>query len=234
MYVPLGAINCIKRLVRFGCDRLIILESDIATNTLTEALFSTSPKVTINGGCCAIPVNNILLSNYTKQYNGQTISSCNFEGFKIAQFSFGKFSPDLELSFTQLFIDSCVQDCTILQSYCDRKTPIPLMLAIIRYCQFDPNVLYMFRVSLIEHLGFPWLDLKLRHDLLRCIERSLKLYYPLSVKKDLYFEVGRMYMALGEYNQARLLFTKSLEFAGNQVITLCNLGTIHIKYCTNV
>ena len=123
--------------------------------------------------------------------------------------------------------------------------PLPLVLALLRLSQHDCDVFHQHRHALLHHASSPAQPLSSRAvaDLLVDCRQLMRRYYPLQYRpstaassaegpfsplfhsrRDVAFDLGRLCLALGGWEEARRCFECSWRDAGHHSLTAYHLS----------
>lgn len=152
------------------------------------------------------------------------------EGFKTALIGLGMSKQSVPLtswSFHESAESKSADQLSSLQrseSEQSSTATIQRALGLLRLCNYDSDVFMKFKHIFIRAVGDPETSKSIRDDLSRLTKLILSRYYHLNETKDIWFELGRINMGLGDYQQAHVLFEISNRQCGAHHVTHHNIG----------
>ena len=103
-------------------------------------------------------------------------------------------------------------------------TTVLRAMGLLRLCNYDADVFMKFANIFIKAVGNTDTTNIIRKDIGTMTKYILNKYYHIRSIKDMWFELGRINMGLGHYNQALHLFQTSNEKCGIHHVTHHNIG----------
>jgi tetratricopeptide (TPR) repeat protein len=227
--LPIGGLKLIRNLRHMSNDRLLILVGDKGYAECTEFENVRDPHMAVHGSC-SFMVNFHALKYFTEQTGGSYRVNSYRDGLKCAAMLFGinekcvprtlwafnegtrYFGPASFFSLQRAVKEDCLDPS------------VKLVLALIRLSEYDSDVFYKFKRFLIEKSVHPYATEHVQFDIQRDARKVVQMHYPLQKTKDVHFELGRLLMALKNYDEARLEFQNSNDTYGHHYVTWHNLG----------
>lgn len=152
------------------------------------------------------------------------------EGFKTALISLGMGSSELPQSvwaFEDWAYSRGPDQLSSLQRHEGQQCPnatIEHALGLLRLCDYDPEVFLKFKKQFIVAVGDPKTPRQMRKDIGMLTGHVMARHFTISNNKDIWFELARIHMGLGEYRKAGILFDASNRKCGEHHVTHHNKG----------
>lgn len=97
-------------------------------------------------------------------------------------------------------------------------------IGLLRLCNYDPEVFLKFKKQFIRAVGDPMTPKQMRRDIGMLTDNVLSRHYTVTKDKDIWFELARIHMGLGQYRKAGVLFEMSNKKCGEHHVTHHNKG----------
>jgi hypothetical protein len=198
---PVGALGCLRRLLRLSGQRLFLLCGDKGVAHEEKLRELGDPIMTLHGGCFSFSVNLHAIGLYFKEAGGLALHATQHApDFQVSGYLCG-FSEE-GLTETRQAFQAEIDDFgpaeffTLVKSICDTydAPPLELLMAILKLCDGDAEVLYVFRDLLVKRAREA--NPVQRQDLRRLLARAWEGFYPMH--KDLAFQLARICIAMSE------------------------------------
>jgi tetratricopeptide (TPR) repeat protein len=227
---PVGAIDCLRRLLALCGERMFLLCGDKGAAHEEQLKGRGNPIMTLHGACFSFIVNLNAIGHYFEEGGGLALHAARAAtGFQVSAFlaGFGASAlPETRHAFAaEVDHFGPVPFFTLVKSVM-RNMPAPpldVLLALLELCEGDPEVLYAYCDVLRAHARAA--DATQRQELRRALGRAWDGFYPLH--KDLAFELARISVALSEHEDARAYCQESLRLFGPTHGTLLVLAYCH-------
>ncbi len=225
--LPLGGMSLINNVLAFSSGRAMVLVGDKAYSKLSELAGRRDPHVAVHGSF-SLMVNLHAVQKYTECRQGISMLTPYIDGFKCAAFVFGMetdVAMETQIAWEDVMTAFGPENFSAIQRCVRDETQDPSLataLSVIRAAQWDSDVFYKFKGTVLaKSTAAP--D-KVKADLYRDVQRILQTYYPLQASKDISFELARVLMGLGRYDESVELFHRSTAECGEHHVTWYNVG----------
>ena len=227
--VPIGGLALLRNLLTLSKGRCMLLLGDKAYSKLSELEGVRDPHIALHGSF-SLMVNLHAVDLYAQAKGGFSLMTPYIDGFKCAAVVFGE-SPEglveTRLAWEDVMVDfgpenfSCVQRCIKDET---ASPSLATALAVIRAAQWDSDVFYKFKATILANSSSSSVPDKLKSDLYEDVKRISATYYPLQSSKDISFELSRVLMGLGRYAEAVEGFQRSMAQCGEHHVTWYNIA----------
>lgn len=224
---PVAAIDCVRRLLEASGRRLLLLCGDKGTAHEEELRGRGDPVMTLHGACFSFVVNLDAIGRYFEEGGGLALHAAQHTpGFQVSAFLAGFEAAALaetRHAFTaEIDHFGPLEFFTLVKSVMEHMhaPPADVLLALLRLCEGDPEVIYIYRDALVAHARAG--DAPRRQEIRRTLRRAWEGFYPLH--KDLAFELARISIALSEAEDACYYCGESLRLFGRTHGTLLLLA----------
>jgi len=227
---PMGAIDCIRRLLGVAGQRLFLLCGDKGDAHEEDLRRRGDPVMTRHGACFSFVVNLNAIGHYFEEAGGLALHTLQHTtGFQVSGFLCG--FPESALPETRHAFHAETDDFgpteffTLVKSICQNfaAPPPDVLLALLKLCGADPEVLYIYRDVLVAHARQA--NDAQRQELRRTLKAAWDGFYILH--RDMAFELARISIALSEPEDARRYCEESLRLFGRTHATLVMLALSH-------
>lgn len=227
---PVGAIDCVRRLLALSAGRMFLLCGDKGAAHEQQLEGRGDPIMTLHGSCFSFVVNLNAIGHYFEEGGGVALHAARpATGFQVsaflAGFGAGTLAETRHAFEAEVDHFGPVPFFTLMKSVM-RDMPAPpldVLLALLELCEEDPEVLYAYGDVLRAHARTA--SAAQRQELRRALGRAWDGFYPLH--KDLPFELARISVALSEHEDARAYCRESLRLFGPTHGTLLVLAYCH-------
>jgi hypothetical protein len=227
---PVGALRCLRRLLDLSGDRLFLLCGDKGVAHEEKLRHLGDPIMTLHGGCFSFSVNLHAIGMYFREAGGVALHATQHApDFQVSGFVCG--FEEAALTETRQAFQDQIDDFgpaeffTLVKSLCDtyESPPLELLVAILKLCDGDAEVVYVFRDLLVKRAreATP----VQRQDLRRLMARAWDGFYPLH--KDLAFQLARISIAMSEPGDALRYCEASLRVFGDSHLTELMMAYSH-------
>ena len=231
--IPIGGLKLLQNLTKICHDAnvpVLSLVGDKGYNSFNDMAGLRNPHIAKHGSI-SFMVNFHALSLYATKSGGFMLQSNNADGFKCCLIGSNKLSvrniPMTCLAFNEWANGFNPESFSTLQR-CDRDESVSPGLkhaiAMVRLASNDADVFHKFKSTVIDKVGALKTSESVRKDLRKTLRGVLENYYPLQPKRDVNFEVARVYMGLKDYRTSIRLFDASTEHCGEHHVTYHNQG----------
>lgn len=223
---PVAALRCLGRLSAWADGRMLLLTGDKGESRPEELEQGQSPAI-VRHGSFSMQVNYHAVGQWFAARGGVALATPHKQvSLAASAFVLGA-GPARE---TRLAYALAVERGGPDDSFTLRKALQPLyaslepdaVLALVRLVQWDPRVLADAAPALWPRL--PLLSPQQRKEVAGAAARAWANYYFIGEARDLAFEYGCLFYALGEWEQAARRFEESLASHGAHAATWWNLG----------
>lgn len=227
---PVGALDCVRRLLATAGQRLFLLCGDKGLARDEELKGRGEPVMTLHGQCFSFMVNLNAIGHYFEEKGGLALHAAQHaRGFQVSGFLAG--FPGAALAETRHAFEAEIDGFgpaeffTLVKSIMKHVTAPPLdaLLALMKMCEADAEVLYVYSDVLVRHAREA--DREHKQKIRRALKEAWEGFYPLH--KDLAFELARISLALSEPADAREYCEHSLRLFGRTLGTLMILAFSH-------
>lgn len=227
---PVGALDCLRRLLRTAGQRLFLLCGDKGSAAEDELKARGDPVMTLHGNCFSFVLNLNAIGRYFEEAGGVALhGSHHAPSLQVSGFLAG--FPAAALAQTRHAFHAEVDGFgpgeffTLVKGIMkDLSSPsLDVVLALLRLCQHDPEVLYVYSDVLREHARHA--SPAQKREILRALRETWEGFYPLH--KDLAFDLARVAIALGAGDDACVYCEQSLRLFGRKYPTLLMLAFGH-------
>jgi hypothetical protein len=227
---PVGALDCLRRLLRTAGQRLFLLCADKGSAAEEELKTRGDPVMTLHGNCFSFVLNLNAIGRYFEETGGVALhGSHHAPGLQVSGFVAG--FPAEGLAETRQAFQAEVDGFgpgeffTLVKGIMkDLSSPsLDVVLALLRLCEDDPEVLYVYSDVLREHARNA--SPAQKREILRAMRQTWEGFYPLH--KDLAFDLARLAIALGAAADARAYCEHSLRLFGRTHAILLMLAYSH-------
>jgi len=231
--IPIGGLKLLQNLTKI-CDdanvSLLSLIGDKGYSSFNDMAGLRNPHIAKHGSF-SFMVNFHALSMYAAKSGGFMLQGANADGFKCCLIGSNKLSvnkiPMTCLAFNEWANGFGPESFSTLQR-CDRDESISPGLkhaiAMVRLANNDAEVFHKFKSTVIDKVGALKTSESVRKDLRKTLKGVLENYFPLQPKRDVSFEVARVYMGLKDYRTSIRLFDASTNYCGAHHVTYHNQG----------
>ncbi len=231
--IPIGGLKLLQNLTRI-CNGanvpLLSLIGDKGYSSFNDMAGLRNPHIAKHGSF-SFMVNFHALSLYAVKSGGFMLQGRNADGFKCCLIGSRKLSvkniPMTCLAFNEWAKGFGPESFSTLQR-CDRDESVSPGLkhaiAMVRLANNDAEVFHKFKSTVIDKVGALKTSESIRKDLRKTLKGVLENYFPLQPKRDISFEVARVYMGLKDYRTSIRLFEASTEHCGAHHVTYHNQG----------
>ena len=152
------------------------------------------------------------------------------EGFKTALLVMGMDSaqvPQSVWAFEDWAYSKGPDQLSSLQRHEGQQCPdakLDHALGLLRLCNYDPEVFLKFKKQFIRAVGDPLTPKQMRKDIAVLTDSVLCRHFSVTVSKDIWFELARIHMGLGNFRKAEVLFEISNNKCGDHHVTHHNKG----------
>jgi hypothetical protein len=232
--LPVGSLRLIENLRSLaGGGRLAVLAGDKGHTTPLEIAGTRNPHIAMHGSFSCM-VNFMALRKFCGDTGGWVHSAPHTEGFKCCAMVLGMGSEQecgldrFRMSIRRLLGSFGPDGFSALQRCMKEELKgvrLRTALSILRLSQFDPDVFYKFKQTLIDDTRQA--SSKLQADIRRDMEEVYACHFPLQPSKDIAFEIGRVFMELKDFVRAAQLFRDSQRSCGVHHVSWFNMGVCH-------
>jgi hypothetical protein len=225
-----GAVDCLRRLLRTAGQRLFVLCGDKGSAVEDELKARGDPVMTLHGNCFSFVLNLNAIGRYFEELGGLALHATRHApALQVSGFLAG--FPAEALAETRHAFQAEVEDfgpgefsALVKGVMKGLSSPsLDVLLALLRLCDDDPEVLYVYSNVLREHAREATPAQK--REILRALSRAWDGFYPLH--KDLAFDLAGIAIALGAAAEARAYCEQSLRLFGRTHATLLMLAYSH-------
>jgi len=225
--LPVGGLSLLNNVLAFSGGKAMVLVGDKAYSQVSELAGRRDPHIAVHGSF-SLMVNLHAVQKYTELRQGVSMLTPYVDGFKCAAFLFGMESDvamETQIAWEDVMASFGPENFSAVQRCVRDETHDPSLataLSVIRAAQWDSDVFYKFKGTVLaKSTAAP--D-KVKADLYRDVQRILATYYPLQPSKDISFELARVLMGLGRYEESVQLFQRSTDECGEHHVTWYNVG----------
>jgi hypothetical protein len=227
---PVAALQCMRRLLDVSGGRLFLLCGDKGVAHEEQLRSRGDPVMTLHGGVFSFVVNLHAIGRYFEEAGGLALYTAQHAAdFQVAGFLCGL--PAAALRETRRAFAAEIDDFgpaeffALVKAICtDYGTPpLEALLALLRLCGGDLEVLYTYREVLVAQARQAT-DAQ-RRQLRRALRQAWDAYAPRH--RDLAFELARISIALREPEDARGYCEESLRLFGRTPGALVMLAFSH-------
>lgn len=234
---PVGALRCLRRLLDLSGNRLFLLCGDKGVAHEEKLRHLGDPIMTLHGGCFSFSVNLHAIGMYFREAGGVAMHATQHApDFQVSGYVSGFAEADLTET-RQAFQDQIddfgpAEFFTLVKSLCDtyESPPLEMLLAILKLCDGDAEVVYVFRDLLVKRAREA--GPVQRQDLRRVLARAWEGFYPLH--KDLAFQLARICIAMSEAGDALRYCEASRRVFGDSHLTELMMAYCHCMQGRNV
>jgi hypothetical protein len=234
---PVGALRCVRRLLDLSGDRLFLLCGDKGIAHEEKLRDLGDPIMTLHGGCFSFSVNLHAIGLYFREAGGVALHATQHApDFQVSGYVSG--FREQGLTETRQAFQAEIDDFgpaeffTLVKSLCDTydAPPLDLLLAILKLCDGDAEVVYVFRDLLVKRAREA--NPVQRQDLRRMLARAWEGFYPLH--KDLAFQLARICIAMSEPGDGLRYCEASRRVFGDSHLTEIMMAYCHCMQGRNV
>ena len=152
------------------------------------------------------------------------------EGFKTALLVMGMGAAEVPQSvwaFEDWAYSQGPDQLSSLQRHEGQQCPdakLDHAIGLLRLCDYDPEVFLKFKKQFIRAVGDPLTPKQMRKDIGMLTDHVLSRHFTVMKHKDIWFELARIHMGLGQYRKAGVLFEMSNQKCGEHHVTHHNKG----------
>lgn len=226
---PLGAIQCLGNLERLANDRMLLLSADKGYTSLEQLGGLGDPHV-VHHGSVSMMVNYHALMRRAETRGGFGLATSDREA-SLEVVALSTAAPEA-LPETRLAFEQVVERFGPVDTYFITNMPVAekveleQLLTVMRLSSWDPFT-FSALVPAINRV-IPNAQPSTLRRLRRALKEVWRLYFPLD-GRDVPFDLGYIYYALGHYPEARYFYQESLRFNGSHQATHFNLGLCEYK-----
>ncbi len=228
---PTTALRCIRYLIEFSSERLLLLSGDKGYVRENSLLNLEAPWMNIHGSLSML-VNYHILAQYVLNRGGQVLqTSHQHTKLNVSAFLLGKHPSDY-VETCQAFHEAIGKggpdDFFALKKGIENHygdLTLEQLLAWLRLSGWDADILLDSIPALLDKAKSASDSLK--QELCCAIRQVWEMYYPINEKRDLAFHLGTLLQVMAFYTEALDYYRHSLRFYGSNLSTFYNMGSCH-------
>lgn len=226
--LPVGAFRCVRAFEAMSGGRLLLLTGDKAVTRDDEIAHERDPAFYIHGGGAFSYLANLhALGRYFEEEGGTALQvDRRDQRLKVAALLTAM--PGVRWDETRIAYRQALEDfgpadyhalVFSLRQEC-KTVPLTAILAQLRLGGWDYELAFSWREEIVKHApqAPPWQQA----DLADALERVWAEYYP--IRRDLAFELARMFVVLKRPVQAIRFAEESLRSHGPHYLTYLSIG----------
>lgn len=226
--LPVGALECIDRIRRWGQGRALLLSGDKGFHDESELRLRARPKVASHGSV-SIAVNYHAVAAYTEALGGSFVATdISQQNLQVTLALFGDDSTtyaEARAAFKRLFSAGGPDDLFALRKglKCAYKDlDLRQLVALLRMTHYDSNTLLDCLPVLLERLP----DAKPTDSmaLLEVVPRLWENHYQLGDRTDVAFALAKLCFIMARFEDARTFLNHSLRLHGPDANVYLNLA----------
>jgi SAM-dependent MidA family methyltransferase len=224
---PIGSLNAIKNLNFISKNKLFNLFSDKAFTTLEELAQQEKPDIDIHGSF-SMMVNLYAICEYNFLTQGEFFLPTSRDGLTTAIISSGVQLEKFRLLRYQLhscFEEFSPTDFYNLYEHLSRDTTkweLPELVSILALSCWDPGIFQLIADRLLDLIDTS--DSQIMDRLSECLPNIAERVYHVPGCDDALFNLGSIYYAFGDYQEALDLYEMSNIYFPDNYETLFNIG----------
>lgn len=234
LLIPIGAIQCTRRLKELSGDRLLLLVGDKGGSTLKEWSQGAAHQPVWHGGGFSLDVNFHALDHALIHMGASSLSAeYRAGGFSVWAFRFA--APDREMGSAHLnyAFERAVNgfgavDLWNFRRWFEAEVPQPTLRALLeamRLSCWDPQLVLVHSDQLCGLAAEAGPED--RQELHRALSRTWERNFLLRHGTDLAFEIGRVLSHMDLPEQALEFYQESTRIFGASAATHCNMGVCY-------
>ncbi len=227
---PIGALRCMRSLLRISQNRLLLLSTDMGHTERQDQLAEMPPVPVTHDGCFALPVNYHAIAQYFQDNTNSRVwhmatrrenlcisgMVCGeaFQSFPATRFAFSEYIENFELSD--------IHNLFSVVHASRKKKPLLTLLSMIRLSEYDTKVFCKLSDAILDEVDA--ISYEHEIELLQVLERVWdNWYYEQSSLIDA-DQIASIYYTRHRYAKSLFVAASIMKYHGERAESLSTIG----------
>lgn len=232
---PIGAFNCIQNLQALSGDKLLLLSTDRAFDTIDGQSDSWEQPYAVNGSFFSNTINYHTINRYFENEGGCSFVSRDETNGRVIAMNVLLSPKPYQLDHCRYRFHQRVRNSSVTGCLCNPEDLLDLRdddlhnlsfkgcMALLELTAYDPDVFCRLGEKLYDALkGID--DRRLKGLLVRTLTKIRENIYLVDSEHNAYLWLGKMYYRLGLYDECLETFRQSVKLLGPDAQALYFIG----------